>query len=469
LQTNIPLPTFGDTGFVAQPEAVILAGAQADIDAAFGGGLNPSLKTPQGQLASSEAAVIGFFQDLFVKYTQQVDPAYSSGRMQDGIGRIYYLKRNPALPTVVACVCTGLENVIIPQGALVQDTTGNQYQAMQAGTIGPSGTVTIPFANLVNGPIPCPANSLTKIIRANIPGWDTINNPEDGALGALVEGRAAFEYRRGQTVAGNSFGQIGAIIGAVAKVNGVLDWYGYDNGSPNPVTVANVTIAGNSIYIAVVGGTDQDVAQAILSKKGGGCAYTGNTTVTAFDSNPLYSAPIPYTVKFERPDSLSFLFAINLVAGPNVPSDAVTQIQGAVIAAFAGTDSNPRPRIAALVLASWFWPTLQALGPWVQIRTLKIGSNNTLGAEITGSIAANTLTVGSVISGTVAIGQTISGDNVVDGTQITGGSGSTWTVNNMQTVTSEDMLLAVANQDEVQVNGDQEPTITAPNIVVTVT
>jgi len=55
--TNVPGITFGPNGFVAPVEQDVLAGMQADIDQACGGGLNPALETPQGQLASSFAAI----------------------------------------------------------------------------------------------------------------------------------------------------------------------------------------------------------------------------------------------------------------------------------------------------------------------------------------------------------------------------------------------------------------------------
>ena len=60
LTTNVPPCTLGPNGFQAPQQSAILAGTFADIDQAFGGGLNPSLTTPQGQLASSMAAIIAF-------------------------------------------------------------------------------------------------------------------------------------------------------------------------------------------------------------------------------------------------------------------------------------------------------------------------------------------------------------------------------------------------------------------------
>src|SRR5271169_3119879 len=63
--------------------SAILTGVEQDFSAAFNATLNFNLNTPQGQLASSEAAIIDYFYQLFVYYTQQVDPSYASGRMQD--------------------------------------------------------------------------------------------------------------------------------------------------------------------------------------------------------------------------------------------------------------------------------------------------------------------------------------------------------------------------------------------------
>ena len=478
--TNVPPVTFGATGFIAPSEAAILAGIQADMNAAFGGNLNPSLSTPQGQMAVSQTAIVGQVNDTFVYFTNQVDPAFAQGRMQDAIGRIYFIERNPAQATVVQCVCNGLVNVVIPEGALAQDASGNTYVCTQAGTIPVGGSITLPFSNQVTGAIACPSNTLNQIYQA-IPGWDSINNPIDGTLGNAVESRAEFEVRRAATVAGNSFGAIGSVIGALAQVSGVLDYYGYDNGTAAPVTILGQTINANSIYVAVVGGSQANVAQAILSKKGGGSAMTGNTTVTAYDNNPLYSAPVPYSIIYEIPPTLSVLFSVNIVNGPGVPANAVTQVQNAIINAFSGGDGGPRARIGSLILASRFYAPIAALGTWAQVRTLQVGSANTASASITGSITGTTLTVTAVSAGTLAANQILSGTGgsngtgVIEGTtiinQLTGSAGGTgtYTVSNSQTVLSSPMNTALANQNSVQVQINQSPATSAPDIAVTVT
>lgn len=472
--TSVPGVTFGTTGFIAPSEADVLAGVQADINTAFGGNLNPSLETPQGQLAVSETAIIGAANDTFVYYTNQVDPAFAQGRMQDAIARIYFLERNPAESTVVQCVCTGLAGTNIPAGSLAKAADGNLYTCTNLGTIPPSGTLTLAFACTVTGPIACPANTLTTIYQA-IPGWDSIDNPSDGVLGNDVESRSAFEARRAASVALNSRGSLPSVRAAVLAVSGVLDAYVTENTSSSPATIGGVTLAANSLYVAAVGGTDADVAQAIWTRKAPGCAYNGNTTVTVQDTNSGYTPPYPsYPVTFERPDTLPILFAVSIVNGPQVPSNAATLIQNAILSAFAGGDGGQRAQIGGLILATRYYAPVAVLGSWALIRSIFVGSTNVPSAVFTGTVATNTLTVSAVSSGTLAVGQTLSGAGIPDGVTITAlGSGSggtgTYTISTNLTISSsETMQTSIANQASVQLNINQAPATSVPDITVTI-
>ena len=403
--TFVPQIQFTSVGFVPPSPAAVLDGVQMDVNSAWNLTLNMSFTTPQGQLASSWGAIIANANAVFVYFAQQIDPALNSGKFQDAIGRIIPgFSRQPSEPTALQVSCNGASLVPIPIGFLGEDANDNLFQCVQAGTI-PSGagSITLSFAAVVPGPIAVPA---TLSIVQTLPGLDSLS-VISGAVGRDVETRAQFEARRTDSVAGNSFGAIGSIIGAVAGVPGVLDYFGYNNNTAAPITINGVTIPANAIYISVAGGAPAAVAQAIWSKKGAGAPMTGNTTVTVYDSNPLYSAPIPYQITYEIPPSLQILYNVVIVNSTLVPPNFVTQVQNALVAAFGGG-----------VLASNF----------------------------TGSIAGNTLTVSAVASGTLSVGQIVSDltGALLANTTITalgtgnGGIG-TYTVNNNQTVTSEPM------------------------------
>jgi len=228
MTTNVPAPTFGANGFIAPLESAILAGAQADLNQAFGGNLNPALNTPQGQLASSLTAIIAQTDSEFLALSNGVDPAYAAGRMQDAIGRIYFLTRIPASSTTVTVRCTGAVGTVIPVGSMVSDAAGNLYTSLAAGTIPIAGFIDIVFSSVLTGPIACPIGYITAIYQAII-GWDRVENLAAGTPGTDVESRADFEFRRELSVAMNAQGTLDAILGTVLQVANVLDAYGTEN------------------------------------------------------------------------------------------------------------------------------------------------------------------------------------------------------------------------------------------------
>lgn len=473
--TNVPAITWGDTGPVAPTGPAILAGVQADYNIAFNVTFNWSsgLSTPQGQLAASTAAVINDKNQYLIYYVNQIDPAFSGGRMQDAIARIYFLTRNPAEPTVVQATCTGLEGVSIPAGSIARAESGLLYTSTEDAVIPAIGTINISFSCNTVGPVPCAAGSLNQIYRT-IPGWDTITNASDGVLGRDTESRQDFEVRRAASVAANSRGSLSAIQGAVLAVEDVLDAYVTENPLGVPTVIGGVNLVAHSLYVAAVGGTDQAVADAIWAKKAPGCNYNGNTTKTVQDLNGSYNPPYPsYSVTFERPTELAILFRVRIVNSIQVPADADVQVQDAIILAFSGSDGTARARIGSTLYSTRYIPAIVALGAWAQVISIRVNSNNDANAHFTASIAGTNMTVTAVASGTLVVDDTVSGTGVVVGTRIvsqtSGPAGGTgvYVVTNTQTVASTAMVSALADADQVAVNIDQAPTINAGNIIVT--
>ncbi len=394
----VPKIKFTAAGLVIPAETDVLAGVQADMNAAFGGGLNPALETPQGQLASSQAAVIADKNNEIATFVNQVDPQYAADRFQDAIGRIYFLTRKPATPTAVTATLTGLAGTVIPAGTLAQDTSGNTYAASGAATISITGTVDAEFQNIENGPIPCAAGTLTQVYQA-VPGWDAIANAADGTMGANVESRADFEYRRKNSVALNGKGTPGAIYAEVFALTDVLDVYVKDN--PSGATVltgsTNYPLLPHSVYVAVVGGADADIAAAIWRKKDVGCDYNGNTSVVVTDASG-YNYPQPtYTVKFERPDALPVKFAVQLVNDVSLPSNIVQLVQDAIISRFNGADGTTRERMGSLVLASRYYGAVVSVAPNVSLISVLIGTSTpTLSQVAVGIDQKPTLSVSDI-------------------------------------------------------------------------
>ncbi|VVE82825.1 baseplate J/gp47 family protein [Pandoraea sputorum] len=370
--SSVPAIDWQPTGPVLPAESAILTGVQQDMNAAFGGNMSSNLSTPQGQVAQSTTAIVGSKNDDILAVVNGMDPDLASGRMQDAIGRIYFIDRNPAEPTTVIATCVGQVDTPIPVGARAIATDNSVYICTQDGKIPASGSIDLTFQCQTNGPIACPAGSLNRIYQ-QIPGWDTINNAADGVLGADVESRADFEYRRRQSVAKNSSGMVPSVRGAVLGVSNVLDAYVTDNGTGSSVVVGGVTLIPHSLYVCVAGGATQDIGSAIWSKKAPGCDYNGSTSVTVYDTDG-YTAPFPqYTVKFQIASGLPVFFSVNIVDNGALPADIETQVKAAIKSAFSGSDGGQRARIGRDMLASRYYGPVEAIDDNLELDSIYIG------------------------------------------------------------------------------------------------
>jgi hypothetical protein len=402
--SSVPGINWDPSGPIVPDESSILTGVLADSNAAFGGNMNianedgtPNTKTPQGQLAQSTTAIIAAKNDDMLEVVNGVDPDTSTGRWQDGIGRIYFIEREPALPTALQVACGGLVNTPIPVGARIKDQSSNVILCTQAGVIPSSGTITLGFAYATTGPIAIPAANQVSISQA-IPGWDTVS-VVSGVIGRNVESRADFEYKRRQSVAKNSKGTVPSVRGSVLGVSGVLDAYVTDNPSGSPVTIGAVTIPAHCMYVGVYGGAAQDIGNAIWIKRGPGCDYYGNTPVTVYDTDG-YDPPYPqYTVKYQTLTPTPILFAVQVVNNPALPSNYVQLIQNAIVAAFTGADGGSRARSGMTMFAGRYYPGVMAVDPSVELLSIQLGISSAnqnslvIGIDQTPTITAANISV----------------------------------------------------------------------------
>ena len=375
MTTNVPAITWVNGSPVLPAESSILTGVQADIDTAFGGGVNPSLQTPQGQIAQSETAIIGDKNNQIAYIANQVNPSMASGIWQDAIGEIYFITRIAGAGTVVSATCNGAVGTVIPVGSVAQDTSGYLYSSTATATIPSTGSVTVQFQNQTQGAIACNIGALTIIYTA-IAGWDTVSNPTAGTLGNLVETRAEFEARRSASVAGNSVNSIQSIFAAVTAVPNVIGAFVIDNSTNATVTYGSTSysLIANSICVSVAGGDSAAVAEAIWSKKPPGTSYNGNTSVTVYDM--AYPSPQPsYTVTYLIPTSVPIYFAIEIVNSTLLPSNIIQLVQDAVIESFNGLDGGTAVGIGSTSYSGRYYANINAISSNVNVIEVYLGTS----------------------------------------------------------------------------------------------
>lgn len=373
--SNVPALKFTPEGVVVPQAVTIRAGILSDTNQAFGGDLDvvtPS--TPQAYLADHLTANITDANAEIAYMVAMVDPATSEGRFQDAIGRIYFFDRNGATASVVTAQCNGQPNTVMPAGQLAEDDSGGIWVSTDAVVFPASGVVDVQFACQTLGPVELGIGEMTKIARL-FPGWDAVTNLSPATIGSNVESRRSFEIRRQESVAKNGRGTPPAMRSEVWGVDGVVDVFAYDNFTDvvMPYGSTNYPIAAHSIYVAAVGGSAQDIAEAIWRKKDGGCNLNGNTEVTVQDKEG-YSYPYPeYKIKFMRPASTAVKFNVQIASNPLLPANIAELVKDAIADTFTGANGAQRARIGGKIFASNYYAAVSQISDVVSILQIKVG------------------------------------------------------------------------------------------------
>ena len=177
-------------------------------------------------------------------------------------------------------------------------------------------------------------NTLNKIITT-VAGWDTVNNLQAATVGSLEESQQAFEKRRYDSVALNSVGTTASVFSRVNQIDDVVGCYVVDNKTNVNKIIDDYLLKPHSIYVAVLGGNNQEIAEAIYKSLSAGCDYNGNTQITVVDPHTHAKEK----VTFMRPTQQNVYIKVN-VFDKDLPDDYENLIKNAVITNFYGQDEQ---------------------------------------------------------------------------------------------------------------------------------
>lgn len=344
--------------------------------------LNCEPTSPMGQLVDALAAEIEAKNAEIAFLSNQLSPQLATGVWLDQLAALYMLERKVSEATAVVCSVTGLSGTKIPFGAMVQDSSNRQFRllATEGITIGSDGTGTGTFYCVDHGAIEVAASTVTKIVTV-VAGWDTVTNPAAGIVGRDRESDAELRDRMRSSVSINARGSLASIKSALSALDGVLDVEVLENATSTSVTKFGITMTSHSIAVCIMGGDDEDIAEAIYRKKDEGCATNGTTTVK-------YQAPdFPeqeYSYSIIRPTAVAFKMKITCYTESMLAS-AQTRIKSALLADFSGQGSNARVGMAEKVYANRFWAAAIAAEPSAPLTTIELGlgSSPTYSTQVT--------------------------------------------------------------------------------------
>ena len=311
------MATIDDTGIIPTTLSEYQALLRSAFKAAFGESIDVDAKSPQGQFIDNLALSMSQSDDVVISVAGAVNIFRAFQSQLEGLAALLGIPKNTATSTIVSVDLGGTPGITISSGSRARSDEGDLYALDEDAQLDGFGVATATMSAVETGPIELLAGQLTSVVDV-VPGWETVNNPADGATGRNIESDSAYRQRYFTELFRNALSVLDAMISVVSEQDNVIEVIGYENDTDAPITVQNVSIDSHSIAMVVEGGLDQDIADAIRLKKTGGTGTTGTTTVT----------DLPNTdINFFRPTFIDIEVTITTTAGPTFPADGIQQLK----------------------------------------------------------------------------------------------------------------------------------------------
>ena len=231
----------------------------------------------------------------------QMNPNFAGGQFFDSIFALTNGERLAAQRTTVTATLGGISGRLIPAGSAAQTVNGDRFTSQADATVGIGGTVDAVFQSDVEGVVNVAPGELTQILDSVL-GWDSITNAAASTPGRPVETDGQARARRRELIALQGVSVFEAVFSNLRAVAGVRSISFRQNVDEIPQTIDGVLMARNSIYACVDGGSDVDVATALLNSKTDGTGWNNGAGMAVSQSVTEPITGQNYTVLFDRPN-----------------------------------------------------------------------------------------------------------------------------------------------------------------------
>lgn len=289
--------TITSAGISAPSYADILASLTASYQSIYGSDAVLTPDTQDGQLLAVFATIINDCNQSAIAAYNSFSPTYAQGAGLSSVVKINGLQREAASNSTDDVTIAGTVGTTITNG-VIKDSFGNLWNLPASTEIPVSGAIDVTVTAQLQGAISI--GPQTFQINTPTAGWQSAVSTGSSTPGAAVEQDGTLRQRQANSTALPSQSIEGGILAAVLNVTGVQAASIYENDSS--ITDSN-GIPGHSISLVVLGGTVQDIVNAIGARKTPGTGTYGTTSGTYTDPEGFSStinffvmAQIPLTV-----------------------------------------------------------------------------------------------------------------------------------------------------------------------------
>lgn len=379
----MPYEFINETGVVVEDVSETQQNVEGEYQDVFGADIDLNPETPEGVLISAEVTSRNGVATNNALLANQINPNIAAGVFLDALMALTGLTRIAATSSTFTSdpSLTGVPFTFIPEGSIAETAAGDQFISLSDVTLDALGLGFAPFASVETGEIPCTIGQLNVIVTGII-GWETIFNSVAATLGTDEQSDINARALRKDTLGLQGASTVPAIFAAVRNVPGVRSLTFRENPTGVPITPTppdNIDLLAFNVWACIDGGSDEDVATALVSSKSVGAPwFIGNSAASSGDTIIDPTSGQSYTAIWDIPDIIPVLYEVTIAQ--STISNAVAIVKQAIVdyingdlegeeGLVIGADVSPFEAAGAISIVE---PGLEVLK--VQVTTVAAGS-----------------------------------------------------------------------------------------------
>lgn len=357
-----------ETGVIVPDTGTVQSAVENEFRAAFGADLVVTPSTPQGVLITAETIARSEVLRNNAVVANQINPNLAGGVFLDAIWALTGGARLSATySTIPGVELAGLPGTFIPAGSQASLIDGTLFESVTGVTLDGSGEATVEFRAVDVGAIAANAGALTQIVTAVL-GWDQVTNPNAAILGRDEESDLSSRARRRNTLSLQNVAMPEAITSALYNIPNVRSLAFRENYTDADATIDGIFLVAHSVWACIDGGTDAEIAAALLANKSLGANWNGAVTVSTVEP----ASGQTYSVKFDRPTPIAVQSRVTIRVGSAV-TDPAQAVRNAILAYASGElDGEPGLVVGENVSAFEFAGAINRAAPGIFVQKCEI-------------------------------------------------------------------------------------------------
>jgi uncharacterized phage protein gp47/JayE len=328
MASGIPLPTVDQSGMSVPTYDDVHTWLRDTYRNIYGQDIYIEPDSQDGEFLAILALAFHDFASVSLAVYNSFSPSTAQGMGLSRVTKINGIHRKIPTYSTVDVKLVGQAGVTINAGVVGEQNTVQtaiviDWLLPSSVTIPPEGEITVTAVAQQRGAYKLQADRITWI-KTPTAGWQSVTNPTPSIPGAAIETDAQLRGRQTISTEIPSQTLFEGILGAVAAIEGVTRFGGYENAEAGETDEG---LPGHSITIFADGGDDVEIARTIFQKKAPGTTTFGDTLVTIFDE---YG--IPHAIRFVRPTQVRIKYNIVVKPLPKYSAKIEQKIKDSLVA-----------------------------------------------------------------------------------------------------------------------------------------